>query len=67
MHRRRLGRRFLGLAAVAILLDDLGDGDVGLDLDPVVAVVFGLGTLVGVGLTFQYDVGRAEMDDLGSK
>ena len=62
MHRRRLGRRFLGLAAVAILLDDLGDGDVGLDLDPVVAVVFGLGTLVGVGLSFQDDVGRAEMD-----
>ena len=57
-----LWRRLLGLLLV-VLLEDLGDGDVGLDLDPLVGAVAGVGNcLVGVvrvRLPLQDDVGRA--------
>ena len=70
--RRRLQQRgrLLGLG---VLLDDLGDGDVGLDLDPLVGVDAGVGIGVGgvvrVGLPLQDIVGRAEivMVGLGSE
>ena len=68
-----LWRRFLGLLLVVVLLDDLGDGDVGLDLDPLVGVAVGVGIgvagVVRVGLPLQDNVGRAEivMVGLGSK
>ena len=53
----------VGLIDLVILLDDLGDGDDGCDLHPLVAlgVGTGLGGVVGVGPPLQNDVGRAEM------
>ena len=53
---------FLGL----VPLDDLGDGDVGLDLDPLVGggdigVGNGLESVMGIRLSLQDHVGRAEI------
>ena len=66
LRRRLQQRRLLGLG---VLLDDLGDGDVGLDLDPLVSVAVGVGIVVAgvvrVGLSLQDNVGRAEIFMVG--